>query len=681
VGSSPTFTWYKNNVAQGNGTNFSYFASNGDAVKAILTVGGNLPNCLSANQATSNGINLTVNPIQNISVTIAASATTVCSGTGITFTATGINAGSSPNYTWYKNNIAQGNGITFSYSPDNGDVVKSILTAGGNLPNCLSANQATSNGINLTVNPIQNISASIASSATSVCSGTGINFTATGINAGSSPTFTWYKNNIAQGNGTTFSYSPDNGDVVKSILTAGGNLPNCLSATQATSNDINLTVNPIQNISVTIASSATTVCLGTGVTFTATGINAGSLPTFTWYKNNVAQGNGITFSYSPTNGDVVNAILIAGGNLPHCLSQSQAISNGINLTTEANLLASVSITVPTTTLCSGINTTLTAIGINAGTSPSYAWFKNNIAFPDGTTFTYTPSNGDEVYAILTVGGTLPVCLSNATASSNSIPFTVAPCLLPQPGSISGPAFVTTGSSSIVYSVQNIPGNSYLWTVPSGATITSGQGTGTITVDFGSSPLTVTIGLLETNAKGSTQVTLSVSSGIPPTSQSIVGPTIVQSYQSNVSYAIASSTGVNYFWTVPLGVTLVQGQGLNNIAVDFGSSVSGFVVLNSTNNFGAISDSIFVATSVTTSLINNALLSEIILYPNPSSGTFNIRLGANTVNVTITVTDNKGINLFTTQSLSGLGGNLPYGHYIVSVLTENGIRHLPFVKLE
>ncbi|MDV7396562.1 hypothetical protein RZS08_34520, partial [Arthrospira platensis SPKY1] len=55
----------------------------------------------------------------------------------------------------------------------------------------------------------------------------------------------------------------------------------------------------------------------------------------------------------------------------------------------------------------------------------------------------------------------------------------------QPSTITGNANPCQGSSQ-VYSVTNITGITYTWTVPTGSTITAGQGTNSITVTVGSS---------------------------------------------------------------------------------------------------------------------------------------------------------------------------------------------------
>ncbi len=63
---------------------------------------------------------------------------------------------------------------------------------------------------------------------------------------------------------------------------------------------------------------------------------------------------------------------------------------------------------------------------------------------------------------------------------------------PQPGAITGSVSVCAGSTES-FSISAVPGaNSYLWNVPAGSVIQSGQGTTTITVVFGTTSGTVSV---------------------------------------------------------------------------------------------------------------------------------------------------------------------------------------------
>lgn len=65
-------------------------------------------------------------------------------------------------------------------------------------------------------------------------------------------------------------------------------------------------------------------------------------------------------------------------------------------------------------------------------------------------------------------------------------------ILTSPYSINGPVQVAVSATSIVYSVTSTPGSTYAWVVPAGATIASGQGTNSITINFGTTSGTIKV---------------------------------------------------------------------------------------------------------------------------------------------------------------------------------------------
>jgi hypothetical protein len=67
------------------------------------------------------------------------------------------------------------------------------------------------------------------------------------------------------------------------------------------------------------------------------------------------------------------------------------------------------------------------------------------------------------------------------------------------GAIAGPILVACGTNSETYSVVNNIGSTYTWSVPNGATITDGQGTHEIQVDFNNNFGDVSV--VETNEFG------------------------------------------------------------------------------------------------------------------------------------------------------------------------------------
>ncbi|MBY0427344.1 MAG: hypothetical protein K2Q22_17040, partial [Cytophagales bacterium] len=395
-------------------------------------------------------------------VTVSPSANPVCSGTGVVYTATAVNAGSAPVYTWRVNgSIRTGATAAFNYTPSQGDVISASVTAGGTLPNCLINSTATSSGVTALVNGTISTSISIGTSSTTVCQGSSVNFIATASGTGSAPVYAWYVNSVKQpSTSSTFSYVPSQGDVVRATMTPGGSGTTCVLGGTASSAGVSLSVLGLQTASVAVQASATTLCAGNLASFTATSLNSGTSPFYTWHVNGAIQSSGNTFSYNPATGDQVVARLLVGGALPACLTTSTAVSSPVEITVNALNTPSISIAASATSLCSGTGVVLTATGVNAGTLPSISWIKNNSVVATGANFSFNPVDGEVISARLTVGGNLPGCLTTATATSNVVSFSVSVCLKPQVSAITGPAIVLDGAQDVIYSVPNVSGDTY-----------------------------------------------------------------------------------------------------------------------------------------------------------------------------------------------------------------------------
>jgi len=144
-GAAPAYQWKKNgvNVGTNSATYTDNALANGDVINCILISNAS---CVTANPVTSNNITMTVGAQLTPSISIAASANPICTGTSVTFTATPVNGGSSPAYQWTKNGLNVGtNSNTYTdLNLNNGDVVRCILTSS---LNCAAPSTAQSNSI------------------------------------------------------------------------------------------------------------------------------------------------------------------------------------------------------------------------------------------------------------------------------------------------------------------------------------------------------------------------------------------------------------------------------------------------------------------------------------------------------------------------------------------------------
>jgi hypothetical protein len=372
---------------------------------------------------TSGNAILTVTPTVAASVSISASATTICAGTSVTFTATPTNGGTTPAYQWKVNGVNAGlNSTTFTTTTlANGNIVTCVMTSSAA---CVTGSPATSNAITMTVNPNLPVSVSISASSTTICPGTSVTFTATPTNGGTLPTYQWKKNGTNIGGATASTYTTTtltNGNIITCVLTSNAL---CATGSPATSNSITIIVNSSIPVSVSIsASPSNVICAGTSVTFTAVPVNGGTAPSYQWKLNGVNVGiNSSTYTNAAlANGNVVTCVMTS---IASCGTGSPATSNAVTMTVNPNLPVSVSISAsPAGTICSGTNVTFTATPTNGGTTPSYQWKVNGVnTGANSPTFSSTTlANGNVVTCVLTSSAT---CTTGSPATSNAITMTV-----------------------------------------------------------------------------------------------------------------------------------------------------------------------------------------------------------------------------------------------------------------
>lgn len=156
-----------------------------------------------------------------------------------------------------------------------------------------------------------------------------------------------------------------------------------------------------------------------------------------------------------------------------------------------------------------------------------------------------------------------------------------------PGAISGETDLCANEEGVVFSIDSVNGISdYVWNVPPGAVIASGQGTTSITVNFGATPGNVSVAAQD-SCGISPPVLLLISLTNPPNAPGgMNGPSGVCANSGPVTFLIPSVTGAtSYTWTVPAGATIISGQGTNVLVVDFGTT-SGEVSVTADNACGS-----------------------------------------------------------------------------------------------
>lgn len=217
-------------------------------------------------------------------------------------------------------------------------------------------------------------------------------------------------------------------------------------------------------------------------------------------------------------------------------------------------------------VCAGSTQSYTCAAVSGATS--YTW-----AAP--TNATIVSGQGTQTVSIayaanFAANGTLSVraqsCFGlgpNTSLAIYNIPVT--------PGTITGLANnVCPGSQT--YSIAAVPGaTSYTWTPPANATITSGQGTTTVTVSFASAFTSGNLTVVAASACGQSASRALTVSKSPTTTATITGQASNLCGGGQFVYSIAAVTGaVSYNWTVPTGCSIVSSN-LNTVTVNIPST--------------------------------------------------------------------------------------------------------------
>ena len=339
-------------------------------------------------------------------------------------------------------------------------------------------------------------------------------------------------------------------------------------------------------------------------------------------SNNVPLGSQIVQSLSIQTDSIVNAscqastngaiyISISGGNAPYSYvwSQGSATQDITGLSpgnytvtiTDANGITAIQ-TFTVNYNFSNLNPFSAIVGSNSVCLPSngiysiqpvagatsYVWSVPvtgaTISSGQGTT-----SLDVNFAANYQSGNAICVIASNQCSSQQACITVNSTSGLPAvPSTITGPAQGICNSTNTYY-VTNNPALSYVWTLPTGATLLSGQGSNSISVSFSNTFLNGAINVYATNACGSSAIKSKNVFGKPAKPTNLSGPSSL-CIGTQGTFTCSSAVGAtSYLWTVPSGVTIVSGQGTTSIIVNSSSSVTnGSICIKAVNSCGTTS---------------------------------------------------------------------------------------------
>ena len=254
AGPSPTVDWYINNLFIQSGSIFTTSAlAPGDSVYAKLT---SSIVCPLPQTVPSNVVKVEVVPVLMPDIDIAASKLSTCQGDLIEFTSSVFAEGNNPAINWYSNSFTLlHTGPTYqSDSINDGDLITARLVSNYRCP---AANNVTSNGLTFSIQSPDSPTIIIDTDTPVLCEDSLVYFTTDLLYEGTLPQISWLVNETPIGVGTSFSYVPQNGDVVKARLVSNAT---CITNNLDTSNAITIQTNTLETPAINVSTPSTDIC-------------------------------------------------------------------------------------------------------------------------------------------------------------------------------------------------------------------------------------------------------------------------------------------------------------------------------------------------------------------------------------------------------------------------------------
>ena len=381
-------------------------------------------------------------------------------------------------------------------------------------------------------------------------------------------------------------------------ITAGGG---------ATNNTVTVTWNTAGVWPVTVNYSNANGCFALSPTVYNVTVNALPVPTIAGPSTACTT---LPYTYTTQAGMSAYVWTISGGGT----ITSGGTTNTISVLWNAPGAQSLTVNYNNAAGCTAATATTYAVTVNTTTVPIIAGAANvcvNSGYytyttqPGMTGYTWTISPGGTIYsgsATSAVTVTWPtagaqwvrVNFTNPSGCSPASPteFDVTVSYFPgNSGSIVGTSAVCGGATGVAYSVGAINNAvAYVWTLPAGATISSGANTNSITVDYADNASNGNITVYGNNACGNGAVSPPFAITVtdkPNTAGAITGMNSVCQGVNGVEYSIAVVTGATgYSWSLPTGASIATGDNTNDVTVNYSmSAASGTIKVFGTNSCG------------------------------------------------------------------------------------------------
>ncbi|WP_162054470.1 ice-binding family protein [Pontibacter pamirensis] len=362
------------------------------------------------------------------------------------------------------------------------------------------------------------------------------------------------------------------GKIVNTVtVSPGGNVPDLTPGDNTGGEEIEATCVPVAAVEIT---GNLSLCEGiTNAVFEATQVPGATYTfTVTGGLTKVSQtGNSITVSAGAASGTVEVSVTDLCGNTFTASKEIKVLNRLANPTIEGPAK-----------VCQ--NSTGNAYRVaDYGDDATYTWVATG-----GLQITAGENTPAVELSAGLAGGTLTLVVSNGCFTTTLVSKAITTTTLPNaPTAITGSATVCVGNQ-VTYSTAAVArADSYLWTVPAGWTVVSGEGTRTITLQVGNTPGNVDLSVAAANACGNTSAaTIAVQVNETPAAPAAITGEITACAGTDVTYTVAAVAGATgYTWTPPTGWRIVSGGGTASVTYKVGAA-GGNITVTADNGCGS-----------------------------------------------------------------------------------------------
>jgi len=171
----------------------------------------------------------------------------------------------------------------------------------------------------------------------------------------------------------------------------------------------------------------------------------------------------------------------------------------------------------------------------------------------------------------------------------------------------------------------------------------------------------------------------------PFSTSITGSSTIAAGQQNVVYSVPNQSGFTYAWSIT-GGTIVSGQNTNSVTVNWDASTSHSISIVETNQSLQTNTTTKTINTITTATAQSQAQAGINVFPNPTTGAFNIEMPESGVDVSYEILDVTGLSVasgaFTsTGNNQQINADLGAGMYQVVLKYNNVVTCVRLSKVQ